>query len=72
VPAYAPPADFKHWHYTEVAGAWEYRFEGQLYGHVVRFATSDEGKEILPHTWCVDESDARGTQRWHLEVERVG
>jgi hypothetical protein len=65
VPAHAPPADFKHWHYTEVAGSWEYRFEGALYGHVVRFATSDGGKEILPHTWCVDESDARGTQRWH-------
>lgn len=65
VPAHAPPADFRHWHYTEVAGSWEYRFEGQLYGHVVRFATSDGGKEILPHTWCVDEGDARGTQRWH-------
>lgn len=65
VPAHAPPADFKHWHYTAVQASWEYRFEGQLYGHVVRFATSDGGKEILPHTWCVDESDARGTQRWH-------
>ena len=65
VPAHAPPADFKHWHYTEIAGSWEYRFEGQLYGHVVRFATSDGGKEIMPHTWCVDESDARGTQRWN-------
>lgn len=65
VPAHAPPADFRHWHYTQVAGSWEYRFAGQLYGHVVRFATSDGGKEILPHTWCVDESDARGTQRWH-------
>lgn len=65
VPAHAPPADFKHWHYTEVQASWEYRFEGQLYGHVVRFATSDGGKEILPHTWCVDESDGRGTMRWH-------
>ena len=61
----APPADFKHWHYTQVAGSWEYRFEGQLYGHVVRFATSDGGKEIPPHTWCVDESDSAGTCRWH-------
>jgi putative DNA primase/helicase len=65
VPANAPPADFKHWHYTDVAASWEYVFEGQHYGHVVRFNTSDGGKEILPHTWCVDESDARGTQRWH-------
>jgi putative DNA primase/helicase len=65
VPAHAPPADFKHWHYTEHAGSWEYRFEGQLYGYVVRFTTSDGGKEIFPHTWCVDESDSRGTMRWH-------
>ena len=65
VPAHAPPADFKHWHYTDVAASWEYTFEGQHYGHVVRFTTSEGGKEILPHTWCVDESDARGTQRWH-------
>ena len=65
VPAHAPPPDFKHWHYSEVAASWEYRFEGVLYGHVVRFTTSDGGKEIMPHTWCVDESDARGTQRWH-------
>ena len=65
VPAHAPAADFKHWHYTDVQASWEYRFEGELYGHVVRFAKSDGGKEVLPHTWCVDESDARGTQRWH-------
>lgn len=65
VPKAAPPATFKHWHYTDVAASWEYQFEGSLYGHVVRFNTSDGGKEILPHTWCVDESDGRGTQRWH-------
>lgn len=65
VPKGAPEPDFRHWHYTEVARSWEYRFEGELYGHVVRFTTSDGGKEILPHTWCVDESDGRGTQRWH-------
>ena len=65
VPRNAPPADFKHWHYTELATSWEYAFEGTLYGHVARFTTSDGGKEILPHTWCVDESDGRGTMRWH-------
>ena len=65
VPAHAPPAPFKHWHYTDVQASWEYRFDGKLFGHVVRFAKSDGGKEILPHTWCVDESDARATQRWH-------
>lgn len=65
VPDMAPPPDFKHWHYTEVEASWEYRFEGKLYGHIVRFRTSEGGKEILPHTWCVDESDGRGSMRWH-------
>lgn len=65
VPTGAPAPNFKHWHYTEVERSWEYRFEGELFGYVVRFRTSDGGKEILPHTWCVDESDSRGTQRWH-------
>ena len=23
------------------------------------------GKEVMPYTWCVDESDGRGTMRWH-------
>ena len=67
VPAHAPPADFKHWHYTEVTGHWRYAFEGVLYGHVVRYTTSDGGKEILPVTWCIDDSDTRGTHRWHFK-----
>lgn len=67
VPEHAPAPDFKHWHYTDAdrAGAWEYRFGPLLYGWVVRFRTSTGGKEILPLTWCVDERDNRGTQRWH-------
>lgn len=67
VPAHAPAPDFKHWHYTTPAASWEYKFEGVLYGHVVRYTTSDGGKEVLPHTWCVDESDSRGTCRWHFK-----
>ena len=67
VPKHAPPPEFKHWHYTELAGSWEYKFEGDLYGYVVRYTTSDGGKEVLPHTWCVDESDGRGTMRWHFK-----
>ena len=55
VPGHAPRADFWHWHYTEIAGSWEYRFDGVLYGHVVRFTTSDGSKEVMPHTWCKDE-----------------
>lgn len=67
VPPHAPPPTFKHWERRreDIERTWEYRFEGQTFGHVVRFRTSDGGKEILPHTWCVDESDNRGTHRWH-------
>lgn len=67
VPASAPAPTFEHWERRreDIERTWEYRFEGELYGHVVRFRTSGGGKEILPHTWCVDESDGRGTRRWH-------
>lgn len=67
VPSNAPACDFWHWHYKaeDLVGTWAYEFEGQLYGHVARFRTSDGGKEVLPYTWCVDESDGRGTRRWH-------
>lgn len=65
VPPGAPAPTFRHWHYTDVQASWEYRRGDDLLGYVVRYATSDGGKEILPHTWCVDESDGRGTQRWH-------
>ena len=67
VPGHAPAPDFRHWHYATPAATWEYRFEGTLYGYVVRYTTSDGGKEVLPHTWCVDESDSRGTCRWHFK-----
>lgn len=64
VPPLAPPPTFKHHHYVEPEATWEYRFEGHLYGYVARFRTSTGGKEVMPCTWCVDESDGRGTQRW--------
>jgi predicted P-loop ATPase len=67
VPPHAPPATFKHFsrELQDVEASWAYRRGGQLLGHVVRFRTSSGGKEILPQTWCVDESDGQGTQRWH-------
>ena len=67
VPEHAPQAEFHHFQRSpdDIEGTWEYRFEGQLYGYAVRFKTSDGGKDILVRTWCVDESDDRGTQRWH-------
>jgi putative DNA primase/helicase len=48
---------------------WEYSFEGTRYGYVARFerfnSAGDVVKDTLPLTWCVDESDGRGTMRWH-------
>ena len=69
VPDSAPDPDFKHWHYApdDVVGSWAYRLDGVLFGYVVRYRTSDGGKAILPCTWCVDESDSRGTRRWHFK-----
>lgn len=67
VPDFAPPVTFNHFSRKpeDLLGTWEYRFNGALYGYVARFSTSDGGKETLPITWCVDESDDRGTQKWH-------
>lgn len=41
----------------------EYRVGADLYGYVVRFRTSDGGKETLPYTWCQSARD--GAARWH-------
>jgi putative DNA primase/helicase len=65
VPATAPDPTFKHFERGLPERHWLYEFEGQRYGYVCRFLTSDGGKEILPYTWCVDESDDRGSMRWH-------
>jgi putative DNA primase/helicase len=70
VPPTAPAPDF--WHYArkpeDIQRVDAYRLAGALFGYVVRFRTSDGGKEILPHTWCVDESDDRGTAAGGLEA----
>jgi hypothetical protein len=65
VPHFAPPPTFRH-QYRQVADIThkaEYRLDGQVLGYVVRFRTSDGGKETLPYTWC--SSVATGTARWH-------
>lgn len=41
----------------------EYRVDGALYGYVVRFVTSDGGKDTLPYTWCTSARD--GASKWH-------
>jgi predicted P-loop ATPase len=66
VPAHALEPTFKHFDRPDSARThtWEYSFEGRRYGYVVRFRTSDGGKDTLPYTWCTDELDPQGTQRW--------
>jgi len=73
-PAPPPASAFKHFHHGPPDHTWEYRYEGQLQGYVCRFdkppseKRPNGGKEVLPLTWCVDESDGRGTQKWHWKT----
>lgn len=41
-----------------------YQAGGDLYGYVVRFRTSDGGKDTLPYTWCQSEANASMAWRW--------
>ncbi len=67
VPDSAPEPTFKHWHHGDATRWWEYSTADgtQRMGYVVRFDKPDGRKELLPLTWCVDESDGRGTCKWH-------
>ena len=64
VPAFAPEATFKHHHRRpeDIEHVATYRHGDDLHGYVVRFRTSDGGKETLPYTWC--ESSRSGTLAW--------
>lgn len=64
IPPDTPAPTFRHFHRGEPGAVWEYAFEGQRYGYVCRFATSDGGKEILPYTWCEDTTDPRRLRKW--------
>ena len=68
VPPTAPAATFKHQHraFSEIEHTATYRMDGQLLGYVVRFRTSDGGKETLPYTWCTSARD--GASRWHWKT----
>jgi len=65
VPPGAPPAHFKHHHRQEqdIEHVAEYRHGAELHGYVVRFRTSDGGKDTLPRTWCTSARD--GASKWH-------
>lgn len=65
VPPNAPAPTFRHQYrqpediiHTATYGVGEY-----VFGYVVRFRTSDGGKETLPYTWCVSARD--GAAKWH-------
>lgn len=77
VPAATPRPDFifkyhdrnrDTWLDLHPSRVWPYEFEGEHYGYVARFDRVDSKgetqKEVMPRTWCVDESDGRGTMQW--------
>jgi putative DNA primase/helicase len=65
VPANAAAPTFKHQYRVaeDIEHTATYRIDDQLFGYVVRFRTSDGGKETLPYTWCTSAKD--GCSRWH-------
>lgn len=65
VPDVAPKPTFRHYARSkdDITYTAEYRVGDHLLGYVVRFRTSDGGKETLPYTWCVSEID--GAAKWH-------
>lgn len=65
VPEHAPAVNFRHQFRaeTDIEHVAEYRTEAGLHGYVVRFRTSDGGKDTIARTWCTSERD--GASRWH-------
>ncbi|NDV11659.1 CHC2 zinc finger domain-containing protein [Crenobacter caeni] len=64
VPADAGPAHVAHIKRGMPEFRWAYRnLDGALLGYAYRFRTSDGGKEVLPHTFCV-HPDGRREWRW--------
>lgn len=65
VPAMAPQPTFKHHHRVpeDIMRTSVYRLGDEVHGYVVRFRTSDGGKDDLPYTWCKSARD--GACKWH-------
>lgn len=65
VPAHAVAPTFKHYHRQpdDLEHMATYRVGDALHGYVVRFRTSDGGKDALPYTWCQSARD--GAAKWH-------
>jgi hypothetical protein len=68
VPPHAPAPTFKHYSRpaSDIVRTSEYSVGGDLWGYVVRFATSNGGKEDMPYTWCQSSKD--GTQGWRWKT----
>lgn len=67
VPLMAPAPTFKHYDRKPEAltHTFEYRSGADaLHGFVVRFRTSDGGKDTLPYTWCQSARDGSLAWRW--------
>ena len=71
VPEQAPQATFRHQHRAEadLVHLATYRLDGHLLGYVVRFKTSDGGKDVLPYTWCRSERDGGMAWKWKQWAE---
>ncbi len=71
VPPHATEPTFWHWHRQkgDIVHKAAYRVDGVLLGYVVRFRTSDGGKDTLPHTWCISERDGGGAWKWKTWAE---
>lgn len=65
VPVNAPAPTFKHYSRpaSDIVRKAEYRLGDELHGYVVRFRTSDGGKDDLPYTFCQSARD--GAAKWH-------
>ena len=65
VPAMAPQPTFKHHHRSadDIMRTSVYRLGEEVHGYVVRFRTSNGGKDDLPYTWCKSARD--GACKWH-------
>ncbi|MDD2728308.1 VapE domain-containing protein [Malikia sp.] len=65
VPPGMPAPTFRHYSRpaSDIVRTAEYRLGDELHGYVVRFRTSDGGKDDLPYTWCTSARD--GAAKWH-------
>ncbi len=66
VPAHAPEPLFKHYarQPSDIMRVSTYAVGNDVHGYVVRFATSDGGKDDLPHTWCTSAKDGLSAWKW--------